>query len=209
MGDFLGLLLAAYLLGSIPVGMIIAWLMGGPDLREAGSGNIGAANVYRLLGRNAGVFTLFGDALKGVLPVFVARFGPVALGGWHGWAIATVGLVAVLGHIYPLYLRFKGGKGVATGLGVIATLCPLSALLLVAVWVAVASYYRWISLASLAAAWLMPLAVGLFSDSTPNLLVSGIISVLILLRHQDNIVRLAKGEEPHLDVSQKASRSNF
>ena len=206
MGDFLGLLLAAYLLGSIPTGLIIAWLMGGPDPREAGSGNIGAANVYRLLGRNAGVFTLFGDALKGALPVFVARFGPVALGAWHGWAIAAVGLVAVLGHIHPLYLRFKGGKGAATGLGVIATLCHLAALLLVAVWVAVVSYYRMISLASLAVAWLMPLAVGLFSDSTPNLVVSGLISVLILFRHQDNIVRLVKGEEPPVVFSKKSKK---
>ena len=116
------------------------------------------------------------------------------------------GLVAVLGHIHPLYLRFKGGKGAATGLGVIATLCPLAALLLVAVWVAVVSYYRMISLASLAVAWLMPLAVGLFSDSTPNLVVSGLISVLILFRHQDNIVRLVKGEEPPVVFSKKSKK---
>ncbi|OPX19374.1 MAG: acyl-phosphate glycerol 3-phosphate acyltransferase [Desulfobacca sp. 4484_104] len=209
MGDFLGLLLAAYLLGSIPTGLIVAWLMGGPDPRQEGSRNIGAANVYRLLGRNAGVFTLFGDVMKGVLPVFVARFGPVALGAWHGWAIAAVGLAAVLGHIYPLYLRFKGGKGVATGFGVIVTLCPLAALFLIAVWVALVSYYRLVSLASLAAAWMMPLAVGLCSGTPSILVLAGMISLLILFRHRDNIVRLAKGEEVPLDFSQKAQRREF
>jgi glycerol-3-phosphate acyltransferase PlsY len=198
MGDFLALLVGAYLLGSIPTGLLVAWLMGGPDPRQAGSGNIGTANVYRLLGRNAGVFTLFGDALKGALPVFLARFGPIALGAWQGWAIATVGLAAVLGHMYPLYLRFKGGKGVATGLGVIATLCPLGAVILVVAFGLVLRYYRLVSVGSLVSAWLLPLVVGLFSDSKPYLLLAGIISVLVLIRHRENIIRLVQGEEPRL-----------
>ncbi len=98
--------------------------MGGPDPREAGSKNIGAANVYRVLGRNAGAFTLFGDIMKGAAPVFLARFGLQGLGAWHEAAVAAVGLAAVCGHIWPLYLGFKGGKAVATSFGVILVICP-------------------------------------------------------------------------------------
>lgn len=198
MGYFLALLVGAYLLGSVPSGLLVAWLMGGPDPRQAGSGNIGAANLYRLLGRNAGVFTLVGDAGKGAVPVFVARFSLEGLGAWQAWAVAAVGLVAVLGHLYPLYLGFKGGKGVATGFGVVATLCPLAALVLVVAYGLVVYYYRVISIGSLVGAWLLPIAMGLFADTKAYLVLAGLISVLILQRHRENIIRLVRGEEPRL-----------
>ena len=130
MTPFFALLVCAYLLGSVPFGLVVAWFMGGTDPRLAGSANIGAANVYRLLGRNAGAFTLFGDIMKGAVPVFLARFGLQGLNGWHEAAVASVGLAAVCGHIWPLYLGFKGGKAVATSFGVLLVLCPLAALVL-------------------------------------------------------------------------------
>ncbi len=126
---FLSLALAAYLLGSVPTGLVVARLLGGPDPRQAGSGNVGAANLYRLLGRNAGILTLLGDALKGALPVFLALSWLAPLGAWHDAAVAVVGLAAVLGHIWPVFLLFQGGKAVATAFGVVAVLCPLSYIL--------------------------------------------------------------------------------
>ena len=102
MTPFFALLVCAYLLGSVPFGLVVTWFMGGTDPRLAGSANIGAANVYRLLGRNAGAFTLFGDIMKGAVPVFLARFGLQGLNGWHEAAVASVGLAAVCGHIWPL-----------------------------------------------------------------------------------------------------------
>ncbi len=161
MSSFLILFVAAYLLGSIPFGLVVARLMGGPDPRQEGSKNIGAANVYRVLGRNAGAFTLFGDIMKGAVPVFLARFGLQGLGGWHEPAVAAVGLAAVCGHIWPLYLGFKGGKAVATSFGVILVICPLAAMALAALYGLVFRVWRISSVASLAAAWATPAAVGL------------------------------------------------
>jgi glycerol-3-phosphate acyltransferase PlsY len=173
--------------------------MGGPDPRRAGSGNIGAANLYRLLGRSAGAFTLAGDVLKGALPVFLARFALTGGDPGQEVVVAAVGLAAVLGHIFPLYLGFRGGKAVATSFGVVAVVNIAAAGALLLVYALVVSRFRILSLGSLAAAWLMPLTLGFFSDSKIYLLLSGILSLLILWRHLDNIVRLAQGEEPHLN----------
>jgi glycerol-3-phosphate acyltransferase PlsY len=198
MSYFFILFVSAYLLGSIPCGLAVAWLMGGPDPREAGSKNIGAANVYRVLGRNAGAFTLFGDIIKGAAPVFLARFGLQGLGAWHEAAVAAVGLAAVCGHIWPLYLGFKGGKAVATSFGVILVICPLAAVVLAALYGTVFRVWRISSVASLAAAWATPAAVGLLSDAKVYLMLSAVLSCLILWRHQANIVRLCRDEEPEL-----------
>ena len=127
--------------------------MAGTDPRLAGSANIGAANVYRLLGRNAGAFTLFGDIMKSAVPVFLARFGLQGLNGWHEAAVAAVGLAAVCEHIWPLYLGFKGGKAVATSFGVILVISPLAALVLTGLYGLVFWQWRISSVASLAAAW--------------------------------------------------------
>jgi acyl phosphate:glycerol-3-phosphate acyltransferase len=194
----LGLTGLAYLLGSIPTGLVVARFMGGPDPRQAGSGNIGAANLFRLLGRNAGVFTLVGDILKGALPVFLAVYWLAPLGAWHDWAVAAVGLAAVLGHIWPIFLNFRGGKAVATSFGVVAVLCPAAALNLAVVYPLALYRVRIFSAGALICAWLLPLAVGLFCDSKAYIFLAGVLSGLILVRHRDNLLRLARGEEPHI-----------
>ncbi len=202
MTAFFILLVSAYLLGSIPFGLVVARLMGGPDPRLAGSANIGAANVYRLLGRNAGAFTLFGDIMKGAVPVFLARFGLQVLGNWHEVGVAAVGLAAVCGHIWPLYLGFRGGKAVATSFGVIMVVCPLAALALTGLYALIFRVWRISSVASLAAAWALPPVVGLLSPSKTYLFLSAILSGLIVWRHRENIVRLCRQEEPELAAGQ-------
>jgi acyl phosphate:glycerol-3-phosphate acyltransferase len=195
---FLGLVGLAYLLGSIPTGLVVARLLGGPDPRQTGSGNVGAANLYRLLGRNAGILTLLGDALKGALPVFLALSWLAPLGAWQDAAVAVVGLAAVLGHIWPIFLLFQGGKAVATAFGVVAVLCPWAAVNLVLVYLVTLYQVRIFSVGALLCAWLLPLAVGLFCDSKAYLFLAGVLSGLILVRHRENLLRLAKGEEPHI-----------
>jgi glycerol-3-phosphate acyltransferase PlsY len=195
---FLGLTGLAYILGSIPTGLLVARIMGGPDPRQAGSGNIGAANLYRLLGRNAGVFTFLGDTLKGALPVFLALYWLAPLAAWHDWAVAAVGLAAVLGHIWPVFLKFQGGKAVATAFGVVAVLCPAAALNLAVVYGLALHRVHIFSAGALLCAWLLPLAVGLFCDSKAYIFLAGVLSGLILVRHRDNLRRLARGEEPHI-----------
>ncbi len=195
---FLGLIGLAYLLGSIPTGLIVARLMGGPDPRQSGSGNVGAANLFRLLGRNAGVLTFLGDTLKGAVPVFLAVYWLTPLGAWHDSAVAAVGLAAVLGHVWPIFLNFRGGKAVATTFGVVAVLCPLAALNLLVVYGLTLYQVRIFSVGALVCAWLLPLAVGLFCDSKAYLLLAGIFSGLVLVRHRENLIRLSRGEEPHI-----------
>jgi glycerol-3-phosphate acyltransferase PlsY len=195
---FLGLAGLAYLLGSIPTGLLVARLMGGPDPRQAGSGNLGAANLFRLMGRNAGVFTVLGDTLKGAVPVFLALYWLAPLGAWHDSAVAAVGLAAVLGHVFPIYLKFQGGKAVATTFGVIAVLCPLAAVNLIIVYGLTLYQVRIFSMGAVICAWLLPLAVGLFCDSKAYLFLAGVLSGLVLVRHRDNLIRLARGEEPRL-----------
>jgi acyl phosphate:glycerol-3-phosphate acyltransferase len=202
MPAFFILLVGAYLLGSIPFGLVVARAMGGPDPRGAGSGNIGAANLYRLLGRNAGAFTLFGDVMKGAVPVFLARFGLEGLGAWHEAGVAAVGLAAVCGHIWPIFLRFQGGKAVATSFGVILVLSPLAAAVLTALYAMVFSVWRISSVASMVAAWATPAVVGLMAPAKAYLLLSAILSGLILWRHRDNIIRLCRAEEPELAPGQ-------
>ena len=195
---FLGLVGLAYVLGSVPTGLLVARLLGGPDPRQSGSGNIGAANLFRLLGRNAGVLTLVGDTLKGALPVFLALYWLTPLGVWHNSAVAAVGLAAVLGHIFPVFLHFRGGKAVATTFGVVAVLCPLAALSLIVVYAITLYQMRIFSVGALICAWLLPLAVGLFCDSKPYLFLAGVFSALVLVRHWENLWRLFRGEEPRI-----------
>jgi glycerol-3-phosphate acyltransferase PlsY len=137
--------------------------------------------------------------MKGAVPVFLARFGLQGLGDWHDGAVVLVGLAAVCGHIWPLYLNFKGGKAVATAFGVILAICPLAAIVLTALYGVVFQVWRISSVASLAAAWAMPVAVGLFSNLKAYLLLSAVLSGLILWRHQENVIRLCRREEPELE----------
>jgi glycerol-3-phosphate acyltransferase PlsY len=198
MTDFFYLILLAYLLGSIPFGLVVSRVLGGPDPRKLGSGNPGTANIYRALGLKAAACTLAGDALKGAAPVLWASQRLGALGNWQESAVAAVGAAAVLGHVFPLYLRFRGGKGVATTLGVVAALAPWAALNLVLVYILALAYTRVFSLSALICAWLLPLAMGLFADSKAYLLLAGGLSGLVLACHRENLERLFKGEEPRI-----------
>ncbi|MBM4284944.1 MAG: glycerol-3-phosphate 1-O-acyltransferase PlsY [Deltaproteobacteria bacterium] len=195
---FPALALAAYLLGSVPAGLVVARLFHGPDPRTAGSGNPGAANLFRLLGPRAGALTLAGDALKGALPALLAWHWLAPLGPWREAAVSAVAAAAVLGHIYPVYFKFQGGKGVATAFGVVAALAPWAALNLVVVYLAALAQTRVFSAAALMCAWLLPVAVGLFSDSKAFLLLAGVLSGLILVRHRENLERLLQGAEPRI-----------
>ena len=195
---FLGLLILSYLLGSIPFGLLVARALGGPDPRSLGSGNLGAANLYRLLGFKGGGLTLLGDVLKGALPTLLALYWLTSLGPWQDAAVALVAAAAVLGHVFPVYLGFRGGKGVATSFGVVAALCPWAGLNLVLVYLLALSQTRIFSISALISAWLLPLAVGLFCDSKAYLLLAGVLSGLILVCHRDNLERFFRGEEPRL-----------
>ena len=198
MSTFLGLLALSYLLGSIPTSLLVARALGGPDPRRFGSGNLGAANLYRLLGLKAAALSFLGDVAKGALPVALALSWLTPLGPWQDPGVALVGGAAVLGHVFPLYLGFKGGKGVATAFGVILVLVPLAALNLALVYVLALAQTRIFSISALLCAWLLPVAVGLFCDSKAYLLLAAGLSGLILLCHRDNLARFFKGEEPHL-----------
>ncbi len=198
MHRLVGLIILAYLMGSIPAGLLAARLLGGPDPRGQGSGNLGAANVFRQLGRKGGALTLLGDMAKGALPVALALAWLTPLGAWQETGVALVGAAAVLGHVFPVYLGFKGGKAVATTFGVVAVLAPWAALNLVAVYLLALSQTRIFSISALICAWLLPVAVGLFADSKAYLLLAGALSGLILVCHRDNLERFFRGEEPRL-----------
>jgi len=196
---FPGLVLFAYLLGSVPAGLVVARALGAPDPRLWGSGNLGTANVYRALGLQAALLTFLGDAGKGTAPVLLARHWLAPHGGaWPEAGVAVVAAAAVLGHVFPLYLRFEGGKGVATSFGVVLAVAPGAALNLLLVYFLALAWTRTFSLSALLCAWLLPVAVGLFCDSKVYLLLAGFLSGLILICHRDNLERLFKGEEPRL-----------
>ncbi len=180
----------AYLLGSLSSAVITSRLMGLPDPREEGSKNPGATNVLRLGGKKAAIITLFGDILKGVVPLAVAK----ALAA-PDEVLAAVGLAAFLGHLYPVFFGFKGGKGAATALGVLAGYSWLVGLAALSTWLAVAFVSRISSLAALTAATLAPVYVWFLLHS-PVLTVSSVITSAILFwRHKDNIQRIRRGEE--------------
>ncbi|RME41783.1 MAG: glycerol-3-phosphate acyltransferase [Deltaproteobacteria bacterium] len=183
-------IVAAYLIGAIPTGVILARMAGIEDIRKVGSGNIGATNVYRTAGRKLGLLTLLGDALKGLIPVLVTQAA--------GYAPTTVALVAgaaFLGHCYPVYLGFKGGKGVATALGILLVLSPLTVLCALVLFVALVGTTRYVSLGSISAAAAAPVLVLLFEDSSATFSVTLFIAALVIWRHRANIDRLIKGTE--------------
>lgn len=190
-----GILLVAggYLAGSIPTGVILARLFSAKDIRREGSGNIGATNAYRVLGAKLGVITLAGDVVKGVVPVLLTRL----LAGDELW-IASVAFCTFLGHLYPLFLRFHGGKGVATALGVFVIMAPLVTACAVIVFVVVVMKWKYVSLGSLAASASMPLLLGAGGHRVVYVVLSLMIACLIFYRHGDNIQRLREGTEKKL-----------
>ena len=185
------LIIGAYLIGAIPTGVILTRFVGGEDIRNAGSGNIGATNVYRVAGRKMGIITLVGDCLKGVIPLVVAQqLFAVTITG-----TALVALAAFIGHCYPVYLGFKGGKGVATALGIFLVISPWAVLCLLVVFVLVLWRWRYISLASISAAATVPVLVLFFEGSLPLFVATLIIAGVVIWKHSANIERLRCGSE--------------
>lgn len=182
--------IVSYLLGSIPTGYIVGTLAG-IDIRKVGSGNVGATNVARTVGKTKGLLTLTADVAKGFIPVFVA----LRLGLSYT-AVASVGIAAFLGHLYPVFLKFQGGKGVATALGVLLALAPMATLVLVAVFGVVVFFSRIASVSSIAAAVAAPITLWSFSYSPAIVAMSVFLAVMIILRHRGNIRRLLAGTEP-------------
>ena len=185
--------IASYLIGAIPFGLLIGRLAG-VDVRAAGSGNIGATNVARLLGKRLGVITLVLDCLKGFLPIFLAsRMLPDGAG--RQTALLLCGILAVVGHMFPVYLGFRGGKGVATALGVFLFLSPPAIAVTVVVFFITVAFSGFVSAGSLLASGLFPLWLWLFGEPAGSLVSGLIISSLIWLKHRENIGRLIRGEE--------------
>jgi glycerol-3-phosphate acyltransferase PlsY len=197
-------ILASYLVGAIPFGLLLGRLVGA-DVRLAGSGNIGATNVGRVLGKKMGVLTLICDVAKGFLPVWgAALLLPETTAATAATAstiaakdliVVLCGLATVIGHMFPLYLKFKGGKGVATALGVFLALSPWSILISLIIFMAAVAVSGYVSVGSLAASALIPLWLWVFGASSQVLVVAVVIVVLIWLKHSSNIGRLLRGEE--------------
>lgn len=183
------MLLAAYLIGSIPTGLLLG-KMYGIDVRKEGSGNIGATNLYRTVGRKVGIITLVGDCFKGFIPVLVIKYFALPLE-----VAALVGLAAFCGHVFSVFLKFKGGKGVATALGVFLGLSPLSVAIALALFILLMIKWRYVSLGSISAAAVMPLAVYWLNNNLTLVFVTSIISIIVIARHYENILRLLNGTE--------------
>jgi len=187
----------AYLLGSIPFGFLLVRVFRKEDIRTVGSGNIGATNVVRSGAKGLGALTFVLDAAKGYVAVFAAKW---VLGDWFGGTdlFAIAAIFAVLGHMYPVWLRFKGGKGVATAFGVFLALSPWAALLGLAVFVVVMAIWRYVSLASIASAVVFPvLALWFARGAWTALLVAAVVGIplLVIVKHRQNIRRLLAGTE--------------
>jgi len=183
-----------YLLGSIPFGLIATRLGGAGDIRQIGSGNIGATNVLRSGRKDLAAITLVGDAGKGAVAVLLARW----LSHDTAAVVALAGGAAFIGHLFPVWLKFRGGKGVATFYGVLLSAAPLVGVLAGATWIAMAVLFRMSSLAALAAAVAAPLLALATDQPTPIVILCLVMAVLIFIRHHENIGRLLKGQEPRI-----------
>lgn len=183
------LALISFVVGSIPFGVVIARLRG-VDLKKVGSGNIGATNVLRTMGKGPAFLTLAGDVLKGALPVAAAGYltNDSIVGG-------VVGLAAILGHTFSLFLRFRGGKGVATSIGVLLAYSPKAAIVTVFIWLVVIIVTRYSSMGAIVSFGALPLTIFLLDYSKEKLIISVIITSLLMIRHVDNINRLLRGTE--------------
>ncbi len=194
----------AYLLGSIPFGYLIVRSKEGADIRETGSGGTGATNVSRRAGKAAGVFTLLLDALKGGGAVLLARvIAGTALSA--EWWVTAAAIAVIVGHVFPVWLGFRGGKGVATGVGVFLILAPVALLCAGVLFVAIVAFTRYVSLGSMVAAattplfiWFQSVFVEPVADLRPLLTAAIVCAVLIMFAHRGNIGRLARGTESQI-----------
>ena len=191
----IGLIILGYLAGSIPTGLLLSKAFSDVDPRKEGSRNIGATNIFRTAGKTLGGLTLLGDCLKGLIPVLLALW----LMKSDIW-IGLIALSAFAGHLFPVFLKFKGGKGVATALGVYLGIAPLAVLIDAGIFFGVVLKWRFISLGSLTAATVMPILIAVLTKSKPYVIASLIIAGLIYYRHHENIRRLLAGSENRLNV---------
>lgn len=189
-----------YVLGAVPTGLLVGWAAG-VDIRKVGSGNIGTANVLRAAGKWAAGFTMLGDMLKGLVPVVLARIFVE-----DSWAAALIALAAVVGHCWPVFLRFKGGKGVATGAGTILGLAPLLGLGLFAFWWLVALTTRYTSLAAISVMVVSPFVFLLLGQPLPYVLYTIAGGALVIWRHRENVRALLNGTERK--VGQKVNKKS-
>ena len=187
------LIVFAYLSGSLSTAIIVSKLGGLPDPRTQGSGNPGATNMLRVGGKKAAVLTLMGDLLKGLVPVVLASALRVS-----DTTLALVGMAAFLGHLYPVFFGFRGGKGVATALGVLLGVSWMVGLGALATWLLMAKVFRYSSLAALTAAVLAPIYLWLARPAAALLIMSVVMSLLLLWRHRTNIRRLLSGQEDQM-----------
>ena len=184
------ILLISYLLGAIPNGLIFGKLIWKKDLRKFGSGNIGATNAWRVIGKSAGLFIFALDFLKGAISVLIAE-------NFLGEPLAMIlaGIFAIIGHSFSVFLKFRGGKGVATGLGVIAMLMPEVTAIVFLIWLVIVFFTRYVSLGSIVASIFVPLLAIFFDEPTEFILLGALAAVFIIIRHKENIVRLSQGVE--------------
>lgn len=185
-------IIIAYLLGSIATSVIVCKIAKKPDPREEGSKNPGATNVLRLAGKKPALFTLIGDMLKGVVAILIGR-----ILGQHGFNLSLVAIAVYLGHVFPIFYKFKGGKGVATGFGAILMMSPLVGIVIMAVWAAVAAVFRYSSLAALVAFLVAPF-LDLFVGKPTYFIGLIVLLALVYWRHWGNIERLRAGTEPKI-----------
>lgn len=194
---WLPILAVAYLLGSIPFGYLLVRIFRKEDIRTTGSGNIGATNVARSGAKGLGLLTLLLDLLKGFAAVWIAGLFAPGTPGFPSDLAVLAGVAAVLGHVFPIWLRFKGGKGVATALGVFIAIAPLAALCALGIFIVVFAITRYVSLASILAAVMLPVFCLLWMPDRSPVFVGGVIflSLLVIAKHHANISRLMQGKE--------------
>lgn len=200
-----GLPIFAYLLGSIPWGLIFTRLYSSADIKRQGSGNIGATNVSRVAGPTLGLLTFTGDVLKGAVPVYLALRFALQNQGVNDLFLSVVSLAAFFGHLYPLFMKFKsGGKGVATTAGCFVILAPLACLMALSAFIIFLLLSRRVSAGSLAAGIMLPIAVWFATNSWGITGAAATMSVFIFMRHTENIKRLISGTEPTFKDKQKS-----
>ena len=194
------MLVLSYLIGAFPSGLVIGKLFFKKDIRQYGSGNTGATNSFRVLGRPAGFVVTFLDIFKGFITVFFPLWFPVHADGVISTFFTNgliVGLFAILGHVYPIYLKFNGGKAVATSAGVVLGVNPILLLVLAIIFFSVLKIFKYVSLSSIIAA--ISCVIGSLIIHDYILLgMSGLVSIILIIRHKTNIVRIFKGEEPKI-----------
>jgi glycerol-3-phosphate acyltransferase PlsY len=187
-------ILITYLLGGFPTSAVIARLVGGLDLSKTGSGNLGATNVARVIGKKFGIITLAVDALKGFIPVYIA-FKYYKFFHFSFLILSIIMIAPIIGHCYSIYIKFKGGKGVATALGVFAAISPEAVLMALLIFIVMVFLSRYVSLSSITAAFFMPFLVFYNLRNIDFFIASCFISLLIIFKHIPNITRLLNGTE--------------